>query len=802
MANKFTPKAKEILEKSKEISKQMSHSYIGSEHLLLAIMNTPESIACNIIKSRGGDLLQINEKVNSLCGAGTAKKVNLPECTPSLKGVIQNAHVLAADAGEEFTGSQHLLLSLICDDGCVATRILESMGISSLGIKNDVQSFTESSPVLRKYVYDDYTAPTATALSEYGKDLTALAAEGKLSPVIGRENETQRLIRILCRKSKNNPCLIGEPGVGKTAIVEGLAEKIVSGEVPEMLREKKIISLDLSRMISGAKYRGEFEERLKKLMREVEDSKDIILFIDEIHTVVGAGSAEGALDASNIIKPSLSRGEIQLIGATTIEEYRKIEKDSALERRFQPISVNQPTKSETLDILKGLRRGYESHHGIKISDEALTSAIDLSVRYINDRFLPDKAIDVLDEASSELRLKMLEKKKTADVLCRELKNIFSQKENAVLSGDMESAGELRKREIQLEKKLKNLTQKKQKTPVLTSEDIASIVTKQTGIPVSKLLQTDSSKLLGLHTELSSQIYGQEDAIRVLCSAIRRGRTGLGDPSRPIGSFIFAGASGVGKTGLAKALAVSLFGSEKALVRLDMSEYMEAHSVSKLIGSPPGYVGHGEGGFLTEKIRRAPYSIILFDEIEKAHRDIFNILLQILDDGVLTDSCGRSVNFKNTVIIMTSNVGFGNTSKNKLGFGTDSQNDSDKKNIMYEIKKTFSPEFINRVDNIIIFRRLDKNDLYNICKKMLDELSLRLKDMKILSEFDSTCVEYIANLSASENMGARVIKRNIETHIDNVISDKILSGELCAGDRLTVSEQDQDLKFNITKKAFV
>ena len=795
MANKFTPKAKEILEKSKKISSSMSHSYVGSEHLLLAIMQTPDCIACNIIKSRGGDLAEIEAKIRSLCTVGKGD-VTSSELTPSLQSVIQNSHLYSSDAGEEFTGSQHLLLSLICEDGCLATRILESIGISSLGIKNDVQAFTESSPISRQTIYDDFSPKSDTALTEYGKDLTELAKSGKLSPVIGRENETQRLIRILCRKSKNNPCLIGEPGVGKTAIVEGLAEKIVSGNVPEILLGKKIISLDLSRMISGAKYRGEFEERLKRLMREVEDSRDIILFIDEIHTIVGAGSAEGALDASNIIKPSLSRGEIQLIGATTVEEYRRIEKDSALERRFQPITVNQPTKRETLEILKGLRASYEAHHGIRIPDEALTCAIDLSVRYINDRFLPDKAIDVLDEASSELRLKMQKRKKTADNIQRQLKIIFSQKENAVLSGDTETAGELRKKEIALEKKLKNLTQKKLKVPVLSSEDIAGIVTKQTGIPVSKLVEKDSERLLELHANLTSQIYGQDEAVRALCSAIRRGRTGLGDPSRPIGSFIFAGASGVGKTGLAKALATALFGSEKSLIRIDMSEYMEPHSVSKLIGSPPGYVGYGEGGFLTEKIRRAPYSVILFDEIEKAHRDIFNILLQILDDGVLSDSCGRSVNFKNTVIIMTSNIGFKSTSKNKLGFGGQNSDDDEKKDILSAVKRAFSPEFINRVDNIIVFRRLDGNDLYNICKKMLDELTLRLKGMKIEAEFDTSCIEYISKLALSEDMGARALKHNIESHIENVLSDMLISGELRHGDSVLVFENNRKLEFKI------
>ena len=805
MAVKFTPKAQNILSKISSLAQDLGHSYIGSEHLLLGIIKTQGSIASEILKARGADEESITQKIKTLNGTTSHDALVNAELTPSLRAIINNASQKASIFGQRFVGSEHLLLSTVCEDSCVATRILESLGVSSLGIKNDVEHFISSSPMADSTPYNDdelYDQSKSSTLSQYGKDLTQLAASGLLEPVIGRMQETERLIRVLCRKSKNNPCLIGEPGVGKTAIVEGLADKIITRSVPEPLLDKKIISVDLSRMISGAKYRGEFEERLKALIGEVEARDDIILFVDELHTIVGAGAAEGALDAANIIKPALSRGEIQMIGATTIEEYRKhIEKDAALERRFQAVTVSETNRNETLDILKGLRKKYEEHHKLKISDEALCAAIDMSVRYINDRFLPDKAIDVLDEAAAALRLKDMSRRKKTDSLELQLKELLKSKESAVLSGNMELAQSLRAQEIELSQRLESEQSKqgkKPRQPVLRATHIADTITKQTGIPVSKIMQEDSQKLLNLSSELSTQIIGQDEAISELSRAIRRGRTGLKDPSRPIGSFIFAGATGVGKTQLCKSLAVSLFGSEKSLIRIDMSEYMEKHSVSKLIGAPPGYIGHGEGGILTEKVKRSPYSIILLDEIEKAHPDVFNILLQILDDGVLTDSCGRNINFKNTVIIMTSNIGARNISKNTLGFGaTDTQDFSGEKNqIMSEIKRTFSPEFINRVDNIIVFRRLDLSDLSKICDGLLQRLSEQMKKMKIELEYDTSICEYIAKLSHAESLGARPIKRNITRLIEDKITEKLLTGELKSGGKLRLSVEGDEIRLNI------
>lgn len=791
MAVKFTPKAQSILSKISSISLELGHSYIGTEHLLLAIIKTQGCIASEILKSRGADENSITQKIKQLDGTNIIDGTVNSELTPSLKAIINNSSQKALLFSQRFVGSEHLLLALVCEDSCVATRILESLGVSSIGIKNDIEHFISSSPSTAPSSDEDIYETNET-LSQYGKDLTQLASSGKLEPVIGRVQETERLIRVLCRKSKNNPCLIGEPGVGKTAIVEGLADKISRGRVPELLLGKKIISVDLSRMISGAKYRGEFEERLKSLINEVESRDDVILFIDELHTIVGAGAAEGALDAANIIKPALSRGEIQMIGATTIEEYRKhIEKDAALERRFQAVTVSETNRSETLEILKGLRKRYEEHHKLKITDEALCAAIDMSVRYINDRFLPDKAIDVLDEAAAALRLKEISRKKKNDSLELELKKILKDKEDAVLSDDIELARYLHEREIEVSARLEREQSGQNKKPrqsVLRAAHIADTITRQTGIPVSKIMEKDSQRLLNLSSELSAQIIGQDEAINQLARAIRRGRTGLKDPSRPIGSFIFAGATGVGKTQLCKSLAVSLFGSEKSLIRIDMSEYMERHSVSKLIGSPPGYIGHGEGGILTEKVKRAPYSIILLDEIEKAHPDIFNILLQILDDGVLTDSCGRKIDFKNTVIIMTSNIGARNITKNALGFGASDANDfsGEKSEIMSEIKRTFSPEFINRVDNIIVFRRLTVEDMTEIAKNLLDGLVGQMKKMKIELEYDNAVCEHIAKISHAENLGARPIKRNITRLIEDKISEKLLTGELKSGGKLRLT----------------
>ncbi len=788
MTLKYTPSLQEILKKTCEISTEFGHSYIGSEHLLLSILRTPNSGALEILSSRGADESQVVQCIREISGG--RHRGGRAECTPSVKNIIEGCSVYAERMNHDSAGSVHLLHSIISDDGCLALRILEDLGLSILGIRNDIDNFFDALPQSNK---ENVAESQTSALEKYGTDLCALAKADNISDISGRTTETERLIYILCRKSKNNPCLIGEPGVGKTAIVEGLARKISDEEVPEALLGKRIISIDMSQMISGAKYRGEFEERLKEVLRLAESHDDIILFIDEIHTVVGAGSAEGALDAANIIKPALSRGRIQVIGATTFAEYRKnIESDSALERRFQPITVNEPSVSETLDILKSIRPSYEAHHDIKITDDALKAAVELSVRYVNDRFLPDKAIDLLDEACSAVTLKFQNSKNTQYALRKELKNLFSQKEFAVLSGDLEKARQIRKKEIQTENKLEKEVSKASKKPNLRSENIADVITRQTGIPVNKLMESDSKKLLSLSSELSSKIHGQDEAIRILSKAIRRSRIGLHDPSRPIGSFIFAGASGVGKTGLAKALSVALFGSENSMVRIDMSEYMEQHSISKLIGSPPGYVGYGEGGILTQKVRRCPYCVILLDEIEKAHPDIFNILLQILDDGRLTDSTGRYVNFKNTVIIMTTNIGVTSLSHNAMGFGTTDQRANEQARIISSIKKTFSPEFLNRIDNVIVFRKLDIEDMKTICRDMLKELISRVKNIGIDIEFADSAVEFLASISAKENLGARPLKRNISSLVEDVISEKMLMGEIKKGDILDVSANTDTL----------
>ena len=802
MTRKFTPKAQQVLTNTSKLAGSLGHTYIGSEHLLLGLSETGGAIASEILRSRGADTQSIRKKLYELCPAGEPSESVELRLTPAAESIIQAAGFEAQKYGKRLIGTEHILLALLSEDNCVASRILEDLGLSCSNVRREVESFIKLSPAGSPRAVEitqeqDYKKPT-DRLSEYGKDLTAAAAEGKTDPVIGRRAETERLIRILCRRGKNNPCLIGEPGVGKTAIVEGLAERIAKGQVPEPLADKRIISLDLSRMISGAKYRGEFEERLKGVMAEVERRDDVILFIDEIHTIVGAGAAEGALDAANIIKPALSRGEIQIIGATTTDEYRKhIEHDAALERRFQAITVSESTRSEAIQILRGLRQKYEAHHKIKISDEAIEAAVDMSMRYISDRYLPDKAIDLLDEASAALGLSAMSRRGKQKKLEDDISKLLIQKEKAIESQNFEEAIRLRERELDLESKLRAEKGKRVPKPTLKAADIADMVTKQTGIPVARLMQKDSQKLLSLSEELSEQIIGQDEAISQISRAIRRGRTGLKDPSRPIGSFIFAGATGVGKTQLCKCLATSLFGSERALIRIDMSEYMEKHSVSKLIGAPPGYVGYGEGGYLTEKVKRTPYSILLLDEIEKAHPDVFNILLQILDDGVLTDSTGRHVDFKNTVIIMTSNVGAG-AKHHSLGFGAQSDRDSEKNNVMYEIRKIFSPEFINRVDSIIVFKRLGVGELKKITEKMLTELCERVKPLGLELEYDESVCEHIARLSSAEDLGARPIKRNLTRLIEDVISEMLLSGEAKSGDTLKATVEDEIIKIRVNK----
>ena len=725
--NRFTQKAQNTLNRALATAREMGHTYIGSEHLLLGLLEEQDSVAEKLLTKSGVETEAVKGAIEEMVGRGSQTFVSAADMTPRTKKIIEGSAYESMRRGQNYIGTEHLLLATLNESDCVAVRILDELGVDPSAIREELEGyFGEISQPARAGMgeADVKTAKGAKksnikgcpTLSNFGRDLTELAKQGKIDPIIGRDRETERVIQILSRRTKNNPCLIGEPGVGKTAVVEGLAQKIADGTIPETLRDKTVIALDIPAMIAGAKYRGEFEERMKNVMDEVSKNPGIILFIDEIHTIVGAGAAEGAVDAANIIKPALARGEMQLIGATTISEYRgHIEKDAALERRFQSVMVNEPSNEESIEIIRGLRDKYEAHHSLKISDEAIKAAVELSVRYIQDRYLPDKAIDLVDEAASRIRISSITSPSDLKEIEEKLKEISRNKEEAVSSQDFERAASLRDEEKKLtaeyeEKKSAWEKSSSRANLTLTENDIADVVTQWTGIPVSRLLEGEGEKLLRLEETLKAKVIGQDSAIEAISKAIRRGRTGLKDPRRPIGSFIFIGPTGVGKTELTKALAEVMFGDRNAMLRLDMSEYMEKHSVSKLIGSPPGYVGYDEGGQLTEKVRRHPYSVVLFDEIEKAHPDVFNILLQVLEDGILTDSQGRRVDFKNTVIIMTSNAGASaaEQSARQLGFAVSGANEDEKaqreKTIMNALKSTFRPEFINRIDDIIIFNR--------------------------------------------------------------------------------------------------
>ena len=722
--------------------------------------------------------------------------------TPRTKRVIENSFIEARKLGYDYIGTEHLLMGILREGDSIAVRILLDLGVELpklyneiINVINEAEDVSRESKTNNKQNGSFNSTPT---LNQFGEDLTKKAKEGKLDPVVGRSKEIERVIQILSRRTKNNPCLIGEPGVGKTAIVEGLAQKINLGDVPEILKNKRVVSMDISGMVAGAKYRGDFEERIKKALGEVKKAGDVILFIDEIHTIVGAGSAEGAIDAANILKPMLARGEIQLVGATTISEYRKyIEKDTALERRFSPVTVNEPTEKDTITILKGIRDKYEAHHNVKITDEAIESAVTLSERYINDRFLPDKAIDLIDEASSKARLQTYTEPDSLKDMQEEIDRISKDKEEAVRGQKFEKAASLRDEEKALkekyekeEKKWKNQNTKKVVT--ITEENIADVISLWTGIPAKKISEDENERLRNLEKTLHERVIGQNEAVEAVSKAIRRGRVGLKDPNRPIGSFLFLGPTGVGKTELSKALAESLFGDESAMIRIDMSEYMEAHSVSKLIGSPPGYVGFEEGGQLTEKIRRKPYAVILFDEIEKAHPDVMNMLLQILDDGRLTDSNGRTVNFKNTVIIMTSNIGARIiTDKKTLGFSNETKNDGENKNeqkeyenikkeVMAELKREFRPEFINRIDEIIVFHKLNDEEISKIIELMLNEVKNRMKAQKYEIEFSPKVKELIAKKGIDKAFGARPLKRTIQNLVEDKIAEAILDGVVKKG----------------------
>ncbi len=797
----FTEKANNTLNRAIEIAEDLGHAYIGSEHLLAALLEDNSTVAGAVLSGKGITTEQVESLLKSVIGVGIPTVLTPADFTPRCKHIVELAIAYAGMQGNSYVGTEHLLIAIINEGDCCANGFLTQLGINPNDLFNQINYVMGGTPItntsakssgLGSAQRGNNSKSTTPTLEQFGRDLTLMATQNKIDPVIGRQVEIERVIQILSRRTKNNPCLIGEPGVGKTAIAEGLALKIASGEVPELLRDKRIIALDLTGMVAGTKYRGDFEERIKTAIEEVKNAGDVILFIDELHTIIGAGSAEGAVDAANILKPSLARGEMQVIGATTLEEYRKhIEKDAALERRFQPIVVGEPTQEEAICILKGLRDKYEAHHKVKITDEAIKAAVEMSSRYIGDRFLPDKAIDLVDEAASRVRLRAYTAPPDLKELEDKIKEISQEKTSAVNMQEFERAAKLRDEEKKLSEKL---TEEKsswresssRSTGEVTAEEIAQIVSSWTRIPVSQLTQEESERLLNMEAELHSRIVGQDEAVTAVSKAIRRGRVGLKDPKRPVGSFIFLGPTGVGKTELCKTLASSMFGDENAMIRLDMSEYMEKHTVSKLIGSPPGYVGYDEGGQLTEKVRRRPYSVVLFDEIEKANPDVFNMLLQILDDGILTDAQGRKVDFKNCIIIMTSNVGAQLISKQKgsLGFSGDSNGGTlsemqIRDAVMGELKKTFRPEFLNRVDDIIVFQQLKKDDIKEIARRMLKTLADRMATMDIAIEFTDSVAEKIADVGFDPVYGARPLRRAIQSRIEDKLSEQMLEGKISA-----------------------
>jgi len=806
MDGRFTERAQRVILLSQEVAQNLGHNYVGTEHILLGILNEGQGIAAETLKKLGADFQKIEEKVISLVGRGNDDG-NLLGFTPRTKKVFELSFHAARGLGTNYIGTEHLLLGLIQEGEGIAAKVLREMGVDLEKVNKEVVNQLSPSKANGQEQTPEVREKSKTpTLDKYGRDLTKMAGENKLDPVIGREKEIQRVIQILSRRTKNNPCLTGEAGVGKTAIAEGLAQRIFEGNIPELLKGKRIVTLDLSSMVAGSKYRGEFEERLKKIMEELRISGKVILFIDEIHTLVGAGAAEGAIDAANILKPALARGELQAIGATTTDEYKKyIEKDAALERRFQSILVDEPSQEDTIQILKGLRDRYEAHHRVKITDEAIEAAVELSHRYISDRFLPDKAIDLVDEAASKIRLESVTPPPDLKKLEEDLEKIGKEKEEAVSIQDFERAAKLRDREQQIKGELEDqknhwAKNKNKRNAVLEAEDIATVVSSWTGVPVNKLQEEESERLLNMEAVLHRRVIGQDEAIKSVSAAIRRARVGLKDPKRPIGSFIFLGPTGVGKTELSKALAEVMFGDENAMIRIDMSEYMEKHTVSRLIGSPPGYVGYDEGGQLTDKVKRRPYSVVLFDEIEKGHPDVFNVLLQILDDGRLTDARGKTVDFKNTVIIMTSNVGVNLIKKQStLGFSVDDENkvqneyENMKKNVMEDLRKTFRPEFLNRIDDTIVFHSLEQKHIDEIVKLMVKEVQNRLEHMGITLEVTDKAMEKVAKEGYDPEFGARPLKRAIQKLIEDKISEEILRSEVKEGDRVILKEEQGNLE---------
>lgn len=801
----FTGRANRVLEIAKEFSIAHNYSFVGTEHILYGLVKEGEGLASKILTSQGLKPEYVEEEILRIDGVMNTLESD-PEFTPRAKRIIENSAKEAMRMGQNYVGTEHILLALMREIDSVAVRILIDTNIDPQRIFADLlRLLSEDSPVAN-YSDSSFSSSVDTntpTLNQYGKNLTALAKESKLDPVIGRKNEIQRIIEILSRRTKNNPVLIGEPGVGKTAVVEGLAQMIVDNKVPEILKNKKVVSLDMSAMIAGAKYRGDFEERLKNVLQEIKKAGNIILFIDEMHTIIGAGAAEGAMDAANILKPLLSRGEIQIIGATTLNEYRKhIEKDAALERRFQTVIVDEPTTEDTVKILRGLKDKYEAHHKVKITDEAIKAAVDLSERYINDRFLPDKAIDLIDEACSKIKLRTVTMPKNILDMENKIEKVSKEKEEAIISQSFEKAAKLRDEEKELKDKVNKARENwkkkgENKEASVNAEDIANVVSAWTKIPVTKLTKTESEKLKNLDLELKKRVIGQDDAVEALARAIKRARVGLQNENRPIGSFMFLGPTGVGKTELTKALAENLFGNENQLIRLDMSEFMEAHSVSKLIGSPPGYVGYDEGGQLTEQVRRKPYSIVLFDEIEKAHPDVFNMLLQILDDGRLTDSTGRTVSFKNTVIIMTSNAGARNiVEHHSIGFMNkeDSKKDYEKTRdeVMAELKKIFRPEFLNRLDDIIVFKKLSNESIEKITKIMLDEFIKRLEKKNIKVDVSDDVIKYISKVGFDDTYGARPLRRAIQSKIEDKFAEEMLDGNIKENSNVKIDLKDDKI----------
>ncbi|MBO1628014.1 ATP-dependent Clp protease ATP-binding subunit [Bacillus sp. AFS023182] len=808
MFGRFTERAQKVLALSQEEAIRIGHNNIGTEHILLGLVREGEGIAAKALIALGLSPEKVQKEVEALIGRGTEMSQTV-HYTPRAKKVIELSMDEARKLGHSYVGTEHILLGLIREGEGVAARVLNNLGVSLNKARQQVLQLLGSNEATSGHQGGASANANTPTLDSLARDLTVVAREGRLDPVIGRSKEIQRVIEVLSRRTKNNPVLIGEPGVGKTAIAEGLAQQIVNNEVPETLRDKRVMTLDMGTVVAGTKYRGEFEDRLKKVMDEIRQAGNIILFIDELHTLIGAGGAEGAIDASNILKPSLARGELQCIGATTLDEYRKyIEKDAALERRFQPIHVDEPSLEESIQILKGLRDRYEAHHRVSITDDAIDASVKLSDRYITDRFLPDKAIDLIDEAASKVRLRSYTTPPNLKELEVKLEEIRKEKDAAVQSQEFEKAASLRDMEQRLREKLEDTKrqwkeQQGKENSEVTVEDIANVVSTWTRIPVSKLAQTETNKLLNLESILHDRVIGQDEAVVAVAKAVRRARAGLKDPKRPIGSFIFLGPTGVGKTELARALAESMFGDEDAMIRIDMSEYMEKHSTSRLVGSPPGYVGYEEGGQLTEKVRRKPYSVVLLDEVEKAHPDVFNILLQVLEDGRLTDSKGRTVDFRNTIVIMTSNVGAEALKRNKhLGFNVqdESRDYSDMKGkVMDELKKAFRPEFLNRIDEIIVFHMLEKKHIQEIVTLMVNQLVSRLKEQEIELELTSAAIEAIADQGFDREYGARPLRRAIQKHVEDRLSEELLKGAIEKGQKVVFDAEGESFVIRSAEK---